>query len=73
MIFKKNQWEGEDQRMVNLAGVHLMNQENRREKDLLKGHVRTSVGCWTEDWRDRVDRPLTECGQSLMSLDKDRD
>lgn len=30
--------------MVNLAGVHLMNQENRREKDLLKGHVRTSVG-----------------------------
>lgn len=37
--------------MVNLAGVHLMNQENRREKDLLKGHVRTSVGCWTEDWR----------------------
>lgn len=37
--------------MVNLAGVHLMNQENRREKDLLKGHVRTSVGCSTEDWR----------------------
>lgn len=35
--------------MVNLAGAHLMNQENRSEKGLLKGHVRTSVGCGIED------------------------
>lgn len=47
-----------------------MNQEHGREKDLLKGHVGTSVGCWTEDGRDRVNRPLT--AESHLSLDKDR-
>lgn len=57
--------------MVNLAGAHLMNQENRREKGSLKGHMRTPVGCRTEDWKDRLNRPLTEC-RKPPELDKDR-
>lgn len=57
--------------MVNLAGAHLMNQENRREKGSLKGRVRTPVGCGIEDWKDRLN-DLWLSAESHLSLDKDR-